>query len=178
MPVRIVALSSADTRWCALVARRMGETLDEVLGAGREHHSYSDAWLLDRVHHHLDPTRCEGAVFVAIPADDGPPVGHTIVRADHSKTPSSGVFSTTWVHADHRRAGVARALLDRGEAWFRARGLPVIYTDTASDNAPLQRLFERRGYRVVETAPDGSMVRLERSLSPPAPTPVRPLGSR
>ncbi len=62
-----------------------------------------------------------------------------------------------------RRAGVARALLARGQCWMRDRGLARAATATATGNGKLRGLFEQAGYAVVLT--EGEMVRLERFLS-------------
>ena len=136
-----------------LVAWRMRLTLKEVVGPEGEG-MYSLDWLRGRVREHLRPG---AAVFVA--EVEGEVVGHTIVRVEGE---GSGLFSTTWVHPDHRRMGLARALLDRGEHWMRKEGLGHAETCTASHNAGLIALYEGRGYRVVEQAE--GMVRLRGGL--------------
>lgn len=150
----------------ALVAERMRATLVEVLGEAQGGSMYSLDWLRDRVAFHLDPARSDGALFLA--ERGGAVVGHTMVRVEHDPEPY-GLFSTTWVCPEHRRAGVANALLDAGEAWFAIRGLPRFATDTSDANTPLLRLFSRRGYEIVHRAPEARMVRLGRPAPDPRP---------
>ena len=152
------------------VARRMRRTLQHVLGDEVGAGMYSHAWLADRVRFHLDPARSEGRVLVAMAPGAGQDLGsalmgHTIVRVEDSGSGEShGLFSTTWVEPVHRRQGVAEALLDAGEAWLMLRGQTRFLTDTATDNLPLQRLFQARGYCILRHSDDGEMVRLERLL--------------
>ncbi len=157
-----------------IVATRMRQTLVEVLGEARGNAMYTIDWLRDRVRFHLDPSRSTGEVFLAEDVE-GVVMGHTIVRIEtEDDWRSIGLFSTTYVHPSHRRAGVASMLLERGEAWFRGRGphCAVTYTDEA--NAGLIRLFERHGYRIVEARQQ--MVKLEKSIaSPSAPGHAPPL---
>ncbi len=142
------------------VADGMRATLVEVLGLARGVALYDHDWLVARVRWHLDPERCDGEVFVVTTAE-GAVVGHTIVRVerDGEDTPF-GLFSTTWVQPDHRRLGLASALLQAGEAWMAARGLAEVVTNTAATNAPLIRMFEGRGYGVALAV--GEMVQLRR----------------
>jgi len=144
----------------AIVARRMRATLVEVLGAERGGAMYDMDWLRQRVRWHLDPASCTGQVFVAEDAA-GRIVGHTIVRVEAADGAPFGLFSTTYVAPEARRASVATRLLERGEAWMRERGLGAAETWTDPGNAKLIRLFEGRGYALT---PAGEMVRLSRPL--------------
>jgi GNAT superfamily N-acetyltransferase len=160
---QIRPLDPASEEEIALVARRMRATLAEVVGAARGPEMFTLEWLMERVRWHLEPSRA--AVFLA--EHGGAIVGHTIVREQPWRGGPSGLFSTTYVAPEARRLGVARALLERGEAWMRERGLPSASTWTAAHNVKLIRLYEGRGYAVVETQSEGGddMVRLGRSLS-------------
>ncbi len=146
--VRIRALASSADAEIALVAARMRDTLIEVLGEERGGAMYSMEWLDDRVRHHLDPARCEGAVFLAEIGDEI--VGHTIVRVETDEDGSTfGLFSTTYVLPAHRRASVASQLLDAGERWMVERDLAHAATYTSDTNTKLIRLYETRGYAIV-----------------------------
>lgn len=134
----------------AWVAARMRETLLEVVGRDL----YTPDWLLARAQHHVD----HGAVFVAARGERV--IGHTLVRVDGGV----GLFSTTYVVPDARRAGAAHALLDAGERWLLAQGVPELTTWTSATNTPLIRLYQGRGYTVVERAPGPDMVRLARPV--------------
>jgi len=157
--VSIRALTAAEGERIVEVARRMRATLVEVLGAERGSALYPMRWLRARARAHVKGEG--GAVFVAERA--GALVGHTIVRDERDH----GLFSTTYVPPRHRRRAVASRLLDRGEAWMRARGLSSTATCTDARNAPLIRLFERRGYRIVHR--EAGMVRLAGEFGWPAP---------
>lgn len=152
--MRVRALAGDDE--VELVAQRMRATLVEVVGA-RGGDLYDMPWLRDRVRQHLDPGF--GAVWVADQGHDRV-VGHSIVRDEGA----TGLVSTTWVHPEHRRRGVADRLLDHGERWLMARGATTLATNTAHDNTPLIRLFARRGYAITTRADE--MVQLTRSVSP------------
>lgn len=154
-----------------LVASRMRLTLMEVLGPERGAEMYDTNWLVNRVLWHLDPANT-AEVFLAETADQTI-VGHTIVRVDQSPTPPEypyqqehpkyGIFSTTYVVPELRRAGLANHLLETGESWIRAQGQGYAVTDTAADNGKLQHLFEKRGYSIIVR--EGEMVRLGKSLT-------------
>lgn len=147
--IRIRALNPEAAEEVELVARRMRETLMEVLGEDRGRELYALSWLEKRVRQHLDPEELTGEVFLA-EANDSVVTGHTIVRLDDDGFGNPiGLFSTVFVAREHRRAGIARALLDRGERWMLAHGRnrAVTYTDEA--NKPLQRLFIGHGYSMV-----------------------------
>jgi GNAT superfamily N-acetyltransferase len=144
-----------------IVAERMRQTLVEVLGEVRGTSMYTMDWLRDRVRFHLDPARSTAEVFLA--EDDGRIVGHTIVRVEvEDGGRSMGLFSTTYVEPAHRRGGVASLLLERGEAWMRARSLGHAVTYTDEGNARLIRLYEKHGYRIVDA--QQQMVKLEKAI--------------
>lgn len=57
------------------------------------------------------------------------------------------------VREDARRLGVGSLLLDAGEARLQEQGCTGIVLETAVDNAPAIRFYERHGYRVFGTIP-------------------------
>jgi len=145
----------------ALVASRMKATLVEVLGQEQGEAMYTDEWLRNRVREHLDPARYDGQVFLA--EVDGDIVGHTIVRVelDENKTPF-GLFSTFYVSPEARGHGVAKELVQTGEAWMRERTLDTAKTYTAEGNGKLIGLMESFGYAIELRKND--MVSLARLL--------------
>jgi len=170
-------IDSASDAEIRLVARRMRDTLVEVLGEARGGAMYSMEWLEARVRWHLDSSASTAAVFVAAKSAGGAIVGHTIVRgeatsygtragsaaassADDSHT--MGLFSTIYVMPKARCEGVASALIDRGEEWMRRQGMSVAATLTAADNTKLHRLFAARGYALTSLPDD--FVKLSRAL--------------
>src|SRR4051794_31421904 len=52
------------------------------------------------------------------------------------------------VDARRRRAGVARALIDRAVTWAVERGLPGIRAETQGNNVPACKLYEACGFRL------------------------------
>lgn len=137
-----------------LVARRMRQTLVEVLGARRGTRMYTLKWLRQRVLQHLD--QLDGEVFVV--EEGGELVGHAIVRVEEGV----GLFSTVFVDPAYRGRGLARQLLAQGEQWMLARQMTEGVTYTAETNDKLRRLFESCGYRVVEQC--GEFIQLRRAL--------------
>ena len=155
----------ADIEW---VARGMHRTLVEVEGEkGRA--AYPIEWTRRRLLEFLDPAQHVAQVLLAVsPADADAIAGHTILRINAMPDGRRyGLVSTTYVEPAHRRAGIADALLDRGEAWIRAQGLDEAATWTAATNERLIRLYEKHGFAITEQAPnDGTMmVRLGKALS-------------
>ena len=145
-----------------LVATRMRATLVEVVDSVEGQTMYTMKWLRQRVRWHLDPEACEGEVFVA-EGDGGAIVGHTIVRVETAEGGGRfGLFSTFYVAPEARHQGLGSALLARGEAWMRERGLIEAATFTAVTNAPLIALCEGHGYALAPAHPE--MVRLSRAL--------------
>ncbi|MCX6116828.1 MAG: GNAT family N-acetyltransferase [Proteobacteria bacterium] len=132
-----------------LVAKRMRETLKEVLGNDRGESMYSLDWLQDRVQFHLDPERSEGQVLVAETLINGEldNVGHTILRfeTDESNT-RFGLFSTFYVVPEFRKQKVASNFLTLGEQWMMEKHAVYGATDTAKGNEKLIRLLSKSGY--------------------------------
>lgn len=136
------------------IARGMRDTLIEVEGAARGASLYTDDWLRDRVRWHLDAARGRAAIWLAHDASGGY-AGHTIVREERAEEGASfGLVSTTWVEPSCRRAGLARAFLAQGEAWFRSAGLAESRTWTSATNRPLIALYGQAGYREIERGPN------------------------
>ena len=162
MPITIRQVSPDADHEIELIARRMRDTLTEVLGP-RGESMYTLDWLMQRVRHHLDPEACDGQVFVAVTTEDDI-VGHTIVRIqpDHDGTPI-GLFSTTYVLPAQRRQGLASDLLRVGEQWMRDRQAPRAVTYTDRENRRLIELYRRHGYEMTDA--DDDFVRLWRPLS-------------
>lgn len=134
-----------------LVAARMRQTLVEVLGEERGGGMYTMDWLIARARFHLNQEACMGEILVA-ESSAGDNIGHTILRREQEDEGGGpyGVFSTIYVVPTHRRFGVASALIESGQEWFGGRGLSEFRTYTDEDNLPLIRLFEGKGFAVVE----------------------------
>lgn len=152
------------------VAQGMRATLIEVEGEASGSALYTLDWLRERARWHLDNPDLPTEVLVAV-SDSGALLGHTILRRESdAQLTAFGLVSTTYVHADARRQGVAQALLEAGEAWVRAQGLGHCATWTSATNTPLIRLYTRQGYAQVLTHTHETtgtpMVKLQRPLEP------------
>jgi GNAT superfamily N-acetyltransferase len=145
-----------------LVARRMRETLVEVLGAERGGAMYTHEWLVNRVRWHLDPAQITGEVLV-IEDERGVIAGHAIVRIDQDGDGRPiGLLSTIFVDPARRRRGFAGELIRHAEGWMRARGMTIAVTYTDRGNEKLQTLFTARGYSMSPMPED--FVRLAKEL--------------
>ena len=146
-----------------LVARRMRETLVEVLGEERGTGLYTMEWLRDRVLFHLDPQKSTAAVFLS-ENDTGHVTGHTIVRVEREDSGKEiGLFSTMFVERASRRMGIANRLLLRGEEWMLQHGLTEAITYTSDSNVKLINLYRKHGYDIV--AAESEMVKLAKTLA-------------
>ena len=141
----------------ALVAQRMRETLREVVSPEEGESMYTLDWLVERVRFHVDPTKCDGQVFLAVSSTNDI-LGHTIVRIEGGE----GYFSTFYVVPSARRQGIARRFVEVGESWMRQRGMRVSRTNTAATNTKLHELLFGFGYQIVVR--EGRMVSLTRAL--------------
>lgn len=151
-----------------LVARRMRETLIEVLGEKAGGAMYPEEWLRERVRFHLDPNQSTGQVFVAL-ADDGQISGHFIVRIESDDSGRKfGFGSTIFVDPRFRRQGYGNRFLAQGEAWMRERGMTEAHYYTAEGNMKLINLYRKNGWEVVQTIPEKRMVGLRKNLQPRA----------
>jgi ribosomal protein S18 acetylase RimI-like enzyme len=63
---------------------------------------------------------------------------------------SSGYLQRVAVHHDHRRRGVARALVVDALAWMRARALAAAYVNTGLDNVAALALYEDLGFERLD----------------------------
>jgi L-amino acid N-acyltransferase YncA len=69
--------------------------------------------------------------------------------------PEVGYVYYVVVRSAHRGRGIGRALLDDALSIFRTTGAWVVYAAVQADNVPSRRLFERRGFRLVERKETG-----------------------
>lgn len=160
-PPLIRPLNRTDEVEIEVVAQRMRATLIEVLGEQDGRALYTMDWLRERVREHLDPKRYEAEVFLAEQA--GVLQGQAIVRRDTSPEGGAiGLMATIYVLPEHRRAGIATALVEAVEQWIVDRKLRLAATNTGVQNERLIRLFEARGYAI--TARTDEMVQLTRVL--------------
>jgi ribosomal protein S18 acetylase RimI-like enzyme len=75
----------------------------------------------------------------------GEPCGLAWVRLDDD-APETAHLYQMWVSAEHRRRGVARALVDAAAAWARVMGALQLDLDVTSNNEAAIRLYEGAGF--------------------------------
>ena len=144
--VEVRPLDPADAASIDLVARRMRQTLAEVLDESRADEMFDHAGLVERILWHLDRTVPGRSADVFLAWRSNTIVGHTMVRADLVEGEELGLFATTYVAPEARRCGVASALLRTGEAWMRRHGLHVAATFTDVHNERLLAFYASHGY--------------------------------
>ena len=66
----------------------------------------------------------------------------------------SGEILNLAVDPDHRRRGIARALLDRGLAELARRGADEVFLEVRESNASAQQLYRGAGFRPVGVRAD------------------------
>lgn len=97
------------------------------------------------------PLPTQGIYWVA--KDDGEPVGYAAGRLR-----AEGVLlGPIYVLPEHRRGGVALALLREVERWAQGTRVPVVEVSVAADNPAGIRFLESAGYetrRVLMARPD------------------------
>jgi len=146
-----------------LVARRMRETLKEVLGPEKGEILYSIEWLIERVRQHIQG-ELEAKVFLAFNQQQQC-IGHTIVRKEHTDPQEDfGLFSTIYIVPSFRRQAVAAQLIQKGEEWMKAKGLTRFATYTSASNTKLIMLFEKYQYTIVQRNHENNMIVLEKTL--------------
>lgn len=60
------------------------------------------------------------------------------------------LLNDLYVAADHRRRGVADALMAEAESWASADGAAAIVLETTEENRQAQALYERRGWELEQ----------------------------
>ncbi|MCO4784252.1 MAG: GNAT family N-acetyltransferase [Candidatus Cloacimonetes bacterium] len=142
-----------------LVAKRMSQTLDEVLQGSNDHPQYDMEWLINRVQQH---TSGELQAQIYLASINEVIVGHTIVRIEDQKF---GLFATTYVTPEFRNNSVASELIMQGERWILDQNLTLSKTYTDQQNFKLIKLFEKHGYNITHTIKQNNMLILSKALS-------------
>jgi N-acetylglutamate synthase len=78
---------------------------------------------------------------------DGQVVGMGLIVAAQG---CAGVFCMA-THPEHRRTGIANAILHVGARWAAARGADELYLQVMDENHAARRLYERVGFRASHT---------------------------
>ena len=125
------------------------------------------AWarMLDRLHDDLSAAEFEDELqrftrleqpyvgFIAL-AEDGEPIGLIDARvrnyAEGAPNLRAAYVEDLWVEPEHRRSGVAGALLAAVEEWARSEGFDWLGSDTTPDNELSQQWHKRMGFDEIE----------------------------
>jgi aminoglycoside 6'-N-acetyltransferase I len=87
-------------------------------------------------------------------SDDREPIGMIDARvrnyAEGAPNLRAAYVEDLWVDPEHRRAGVARALLGAVEGWARAEGVDWLGSDTTPDNQLSRDWHRKMGFDEVE----------------------------
>ena len=91
--------------------------------------------------------------FIAF-SDEGEPIGmiDAWIRnyAEGAPDQRAAYVEDLWVEAEHRRSGVASALLAAVEQWARDQGLTWLGSDALIDNALSHAWHKASGFREIE----------------------------
>lgn len=123
------------------------------------------AEMLARLHDDLTATEFEDELrrfsrleqpyvgFIAF-ADDDEPIGLIDARvrnyAEGAPSLRAAYVEDLWVEPEHRRSGVAGALLAAVEDWARSEGFDWLGSDTTPDNELSQQWHKRMGFDEIE----------------------------
>jgi GNAT superfamily N-acetyltransferase len=155
-------INPASSEEIALVASRMRNTLEEVLGEEKGQALYTMEWLEDRVRWHLDSEKRSAKIYLSENTKKEI-TGHAIARIEQDESGKNyGFFSTIFVEPTERKQGVARSLLKKVEDWCLEKKMPEIVYYTAETNAPLIELFTKNGFHLAQK--EAEMVRLVKPL--------------
>jgi GNAT superfamily N-acetyltransferase len=142
-----------------LVAKRMQQTLIEVLGYERGESMYSIDWLRNRVKWHLDQSNTDGRVFLLVNHEQEI-IGHAIARVDFGS--SFGYFSTIFIEPKSRKSGLAKMLINHVETWFKEKKMPQVIYNTGTHHIAIINLFESIGYKI--SLEESEMVQLSKKF--------------
>lgn len=97
---------------------------------------------------HLTAELAAGTAVLLGHRTDGALVGAVLVTHDGRK----GWINRLAVAPDHRRRGIAAALIEAAEAELTARGIGLAAALVESGNEPSRELFEAAGFGTVDVA--------------------------
>jgi GNAT superfamily N-acetyltransferase len=134
--IEIAAPDCPDARWC------LDRYFEEL--AVRVEEGFDPA----RTAHVAPEDIAPPAGIFLIARLDGRPVGCGALRAIDART---GEIKRMWVHADARRLGIGRRILEELEALARQRSLTTLRLDSNRALGEAHALYRKLGY--VEVAP-------------------------
>ena len=89
----------------------------------------------------------EAYVFIAMDSD-GSGMGFTLLYPAFSSVSQARIYvlNDLFVHPDHRRKGVAAALMNAAAAYCKGEGGIRLHLETESNNHSAQALYEKEGW--------------------------------
>ena len=99
------------------------------------------------------PKRAEDPRSVFLVADTNPSLAGFLIATIEKNIPiyqleEFGFIHDVWVDPQHRRSGIARALVEEAANRFRAMGIAQLRLETAAANEHARDLFTACGFRV------------------------------
>jgi len=99
------------------------------------------------------PKRAEDPRSVFLVADTSPGLAGFLIATVEQNIPiyqlkKFGFIHDVWVDPQHRRSGIARALVEEAANRFRAMGITQLRLETAAANEHARDLFTACGFRV------------------------------
>ena len=93
-----------------------------------------------------------GQALALISLIEGHPAGFAMTArlSPETNAPGGTELLAIAVHPKRRRCGIGRMLLQRIEEEMRGQGAEVMWLHTATVNRSARRLFEGKGYRIVQ----------------------------
>ena len=145
---------------------RLAHSADVSALVTLERRCFSDPWTAASFREAVDASWSFGLVSEA----GGELVGYLIAR----EAAGTGEILNLAVAPEHRRAGLARQLLDAGMAALAARGVTEVFLEVRESNLAAQSLYADAGFRAVGhrpayyRSPKEDALVLRRELAPEA----------
>ena len=120
----------------------------------------------DLRHEPLDLWQAADPMAVLKLLDGDEPVGLVDLDTRRGASEGWGWLSLIYLKPEYRNRGLGIQLLARAMFHYRRLGRKVLRLNVAEENAPALAFYQREGFRLAETRPDG-LLTLEKSLGGP-----------
>ena len=89
----------------------------------------------------------EAKAFIAV-ADNGEGIGFTLLYPTFSSVSQARIYTLNdlFIHSDHRRKGVASALLSAAARYAKTNGAVRLHLETEASNSSAQNFYENEGW--------------------------------
>lgn len=153
MKFRLRDINSKNTQEVDLVVRRTMDTVLETIPefegneeiARRAFKNFTFSKMREMIS--VDFAKTTHGALVAINEKNNEVIGHALFSIKEDKAGEKfGFCYSRFVSPEARRKGVASALLEAQERWWRSLGAKYIFAQTHVTNNKLQTLFEKNGF--------------------------------